>query len=67
MAELCIKNLKSGSSYVHWNGTPNKITFGRAFVTKLDGTVIKRINLNNLAVLPTSAPSSPVEGEVWIE
>lgn len=26
MAELCIKNLKSGSSYVHWNGTPNKIT-----------------------------------------
>lgn len=26
MAELYIKNLKSGSSYVHWNGTPNKIT-----------------------------------------
>lgn len=26
MAELCIKSLKSGSSYVHWNGTPNKIT-----------------------------------------
>lgn len=45
----------------------SKITFRRAFVTKLDGTVIRRINLNNLAVLPTSAPSSPVEGEVWIE
>lgn len=26
MAELYIKNLKSGSSYVHWNGTPNKVT-----------------------------------------
>lgn len=170
MAELYIKNLKSGSSYVHWNGTPNKITtpslcyykngkqylplieksgylilngkyfsyssalfstigvryngktyvvpnnqepayavlsgsilststsrekqgsgiysqtitisykvnvsdrldlskitFRRAFVTELDGTVISRINLNNLVVLPTSAPSSPVEGEVWIK
>lgn len=45
----------------------SKLTFTRAFVTKLDGTVISRINLNNLVVLPTSAPSSPVEGEVWIE
>lgn len=26
MAELYIKNLKSGSSYVHWNGALNKIT-----------------------------------------
>lgn len=26
MAELFIKNLKSGSTYVHWSGTPNKVT-----------------------------------------
>lgn len=26
MAELFIKNLKSGSTYVYWNGTPNKVT-----------------------------------------
>lgn len=45
----------------------SELTFRRAFVTELDGTVISRINLNNLVVLPTSAPSSPVEGEVWIE
>lgn len=44
----------------------SKITFRRAFVTNLDGTVINRRNLNNV-VIPTSAPSSPVEGEVWIE
>lgn len=44
----------------------SKLTFRRAFVTELDGTVISRINLNNV-VIPTSAPSSPVEGEVWIE
>ena len=44
----------------------SKITFRRAFVTKLDGAVISRRNLNNV-VIPTSAPSSPVEGEVWIE
>lgn len=26
MAELFIKNLKSGSTYVHWEGTTNKVT-----------------------------------------
>ena len=43
----------------------SKLTFRRAFVTKLDGTVISRRNLNDL-VVPTSAPSSPVEGQIWI-
>lgn len=43
-----------------------KVALPRAYVTTLSGTVISRINLNNLVVLPTSAPSSPVEGQVWI-
>lgn len=44
----------------------SSLTFGSAIVTKLDGTVISRRDLNDL-VVPTSAPSSPVEGQIWIE
>lgn len=43
-----------------------KVILGRSLQTTLYGTVISRINLNNLVVLPTSTPSSPVEGQIWI-
>lgn len=60
----CIDYASAGDVSDRLNLT--KVILPRDYVKELKGTNIGRQDLN-LIRLPTSAPSSPVEGEVWIE